>query len=235
MSIKISDSICGILDLFLRRSLVSRRVARELVSRFGGSGGHNLDEKKGELGYGLIHYGLISNLRPERILCVGSMKGFIPAVCAKACQDIGGGHVDFVDAGYDRGDPENWGGIGFWTKTDPVRHFSQLGLKGLVTTHIMTSSDFAANAPKRIWDYIYIDADHSYQGVKSDYLLFWPRLKKGGYMVFHDVLLKRHTDPAYDRFGVWKFWKELKSGNKIVIPFTYSDTLPSGLGIVQKM
>ncbi len=216
---------------FFDQELFSRSVAKKILSRFGGNAGHNLNEYRGELGYGLIHYALITNCKPENVLCIGSMKGFIPAMCALACKDNQRGHVDFVDAGYDKSHPSNWGGIGFWRKVNPMSHFSSMGFSRWLTTHVMTSEEFARKN-KREWQYIYIDADHSYEGVKKDYQLLWPRLQKGGFMVFHDVLLRRH--PEHTNFGVWKFWNELPERHKITIPFTHSAVLPSGLGILQK-
>lgn len=210
-----------------------RATARKFIAHYGGNGGHNLNEGRGELGYALFHYAMISNLRPKRVLCVGSGKGFIPAICALACKDNNQGHVDFVDAGYDETNPNNWGGTGFWKSVDPKKHFSYLGLSEWITTHVTTSENFAKGSHHR-WQYIYIDADHSYEGVKKDYQLFWPRFEKGGFMTFHDVLLRHHTDPKSNHFGVWRFWKELAYRGKITLPFTHSSILPSGLGILQK-
>jgi len=215
-----------------RNSLFSHRIGRKLIIHYCGTSGHNLEEDKSGLGYGLIHYALISNLKPKRVLCIGSTKGFIPAICALACKENAKGHVDFVDAGYDKDDPNHWGGIGFWKKINPDKHFSFPALSAWITTHIMKSDQFARLGTKRKWQYIYIDADHSYEGVKKDYKIFWPRLEKGGFMVFHDVLLRQH--PEFDNFGVWKFWNEMKNTNKITIPYTHSKVLPSGLGILQK-
>lgn len=213
--------------------LFSAFRARRIIGHFGGGAGHNLDETKGTLGYGLVHYALIFNTKPNNVLCIGSARGFIPAICATACKDNQAGHVDFVDAGYSKSHPDNWGGDGFWKTKQGRKQFNKFGLKDWITLHVATSEEFAKSTQKK-WQYIYIDADHSYRGVKKDYRLYWPRLEPGGFMVFHDVLLRHHTDPAYDRFGVWKFWEELKSDCKIIVPFTHSFVLPSGLGILQK-
>jgi hypothetical protein len=37
-------------------------------------------------------------------------------------------------------------------------------------------------------DFISIDADHSYEAVKKDIAAYWPKLKKGGVITFHDYL-----------------------------------------------
>jgi hypothetical protein len=41
-------------------------------------------------------------------------------------------------------------------------------------------------------DLVYIDADHSYQGVKSDIDAWWPKIKVGGVMAFHDYEMTQY-------------------------------------------
>jgi predicted O-methyltransferase YrrM len=142
------------------------------------------------------------------------------------------GKVDFVDAGYGEGHPDNWGGVGFWKRKSAKNHFGVLGLTDWISVHVMTSEDFSYMGTKRSWNYIYIDADHSYKGIKKDFDIFWPRLEKGGLMLFHDVLIQPGTDGM--GYGARKFWNELGSKNKITAPFTIEWGIPSGLGILQK-
>ncbi|MDP2649452.1 MAG: class I SAM-dependent methyltransferase [bacterium] len=209
-----------------RSIIFNRSITRKIIEYYDGDKAHNIDRYYGNLGFGLIHYSLILNLKPGRILCVGSRKGFIPAICALACQENSFGQVDFVDAGYGLENKNNWSGIGFWKKINPEKHFSFLETNKYLKTYIMTSEEFAKKYKKRTYQYIYIDGDHSYEGVKKDFNLFWSRLEKGGLMVFHDVTVKEY--PGLPKFGVWKFWQEVK-GEKISIPLTQS-----GLGILQK-
>lgn len=207
-------------------NLIVRSTATFLIKYFAGNIGHEVDLNRGHLGFGLLHYAFITTLRPKRILCIGSQKGFIPAIFAMACKDNNFGQVDFVDAGKDKNDRNSWGGIGFWKKIDPNDHFSPFNLNKFITTYIMTSAKFAAKY-KRRYGYIYIDGDHSYRGIKHDYLKFWPRLKKGGIMCFHDISLKGFS--GKDEYGVWKFWRELGQKNKISII-----SRQNGIGFIQK-
>lgn len=205
-------------------------MSKKILEYFQADDGHNLSINKTFLGFGLIHYSLIRNTKPKRVLCIGSRFGFIPSICAFACKDNGEGIVDFVDAGFDKDHPKSWTGVGFWKKIHPEKHFSFSGLNFWINNYIMLSQEFMKKYPKRKYEYIYIDADHSYEGVKKDYQLFWPKLTKGGFMVFHDVAMKGRDSDTGQVYGVWKFWQELKNSNKITFPFPKD----SGLGVLQK-
>ena len=224
----LKDALFYFKDSFLFFSLFNKYAANRLISYYGGNSGHSVDHKTGNLGYGYLHYSFIRNLKPKKILCIGSGYGFIPAICALACKDNGFGQVDFVDAGYDQKHPKSWSGIGLWRKINPQRHFALLGLNKWINTFVITSEEFAKKYPKNNYAYIYIDGDHSYRGVKKDFQLFWPKLEKHGLMVFHDVVVKNWK--GLKNFGVWKLWQELKLNSKIIFP----NPPESGLGIIQK-
>jgi hypothetical protein len=216
-------------DIF-KPSLNNRFFSKKICGYFQADDGHNLSKDRSFLGFGQIHYSLIRNLKPAKVLCLGSRYGFIPAICALACKDNGRGLVDFVDAGFDEKHLKSFTGVGFWKKTKPQKYFSRFGLKNYLRFYLMLSKEFARKFPKRKYDYVYIDGDHSYEGVKKDYRLFWSRLKKGGFMVFHDVVM-RGKDPATKQpYGIWKFWEELPEDKKITFPFPKN----SGLGLLQK-
>jgi predicted O-methyltransferase YrrM len=54
-------------------------------------------------------------------------------------------------------------------------------------------------------DFLFIDADHSYEGVKKDFQLYSPLVRKSGLIAFHDIL---------DECGVDRFWSEIKRDYK---------------------
>ena len=219
----------GLLAQTHQQSLIKRPISRKLIDIFSGDEGQNVNFSQFFLGFGLIHYALIRNIKPINILCIGSRKGFIPAIFALACKDNGKGHVDFVDAGYDETNlAKNWSGVGFWKKHNPTKHFNKLKITKYITTHVMTTEEYAKKIPKKRYQYIYIDGDHSYDGVKLDYKLFWPKLDRGGFILFHDVSAHGYLDKGL--FGVWKFWTEMQEKHTILFPFPKE----SGLGIIQK-
>lgn len=55
--------------------------------------------------------------------------------------------------------------------------------------------------PQNDVDFLFIDGDHSYAGVKADYENYAPLVRPGGLIVLHDV---------YGLPEVKQFWKELK-------------------------
>lgn len=79
----------------------------------------------------------------------------------------------------------------------------------------------------RIYDIIMIDGGHDYETVKKDYENYYPLLKDGGVLLFHDVCNKQ--------CGVPKFWKELDCKNKITFNWgKAAEGVIPGLGIIQK-
>lgn len=187
---------------------------------------HNLDKGSGNLGYGWIHYGLIRVLKPERILCVGSRWGFVPAVCAMACKDNGKGMVDFIDAGFDQNDihqKNHWGGVGWWKKCDPKKYFGKFDLDKYINLWVMTSRDFKIT---NNYGYVYLDGDHSYRGIRFDFRKFWPKLERDGFLGIHDIYTR---DLGGLDYGVDRFWQEIKKKH-----LTMEFGGECGLGIIQK-
>ena len=66
-------------------------------------------------------------------------------------------------------------------------------------------------------DFLFIDGDHSYEAVKSDYEIFSPLVRAEGIISFHDIAVPPTVVDPYDRSkfcGVMRFWNELKNKTK---------------------
>lgn len=57
-------------------------------------------------------------------------------------------------------------------------------------------------------DFLFIDGDHRYKGVKRDWQLYSPLVKENGIIALHDVLF--HPDAP--KCKVDKLWKEIRGG-----------------------
>ncbi|MFA6055059.1 MAG: class I SAM-dependent methyltransferase [Thermodesulfovibrionales bacterium] len=61
-------------------------------------------------------------------------------------------------------------------------------------------------------DFLFIDGDHRYRGVKKDFQLYSSLVKQNGLIVFHDILYH----PKVPECKVDKFWNEIKRKYKNV-------------------
>ncbi|MBA3036531.1 MAG: class I SAM-dependent methyltransferase [Desulfobacterium sp.] len=55
-------------------------------------------------------------------------------------------------------------------------------------------------------DFIFIDGDHTYEGVKSDFLNYGRLVRPCGMIAFHDILYRSEVPDIQ----VFKFWQEIK-------------------------
>lgn len=56
-------------------------------------------------------------------------------------------------------------------------------------------------------DYLFIDGDHTYEGVKQDFEMYSPLVRQGGMIAFHDIAPDRSAEPTH---FVDRFWNEIK-------------------------
>jgi hypothetical protein len=70
--------------------------------------------------------------------------------------------------------------------------YKNILLKYKEDSRIKIIRDFSVEAAKSFedgfFDFIYIDADHTYQGCYDDLIAWYPKLKKGGIMSGHDYI-----------------------------------------------
>ena len=58
--------------------------------------------------------------------------------------------------------------------------------------------------------FLFIDGDHTYEGVKKDFEMYAPLCRKGGIIAFHDIV----PGPLENVGGVPEFWNEIKGKYK---------------------
>lgn len=84
----------------------------------------------------------------------------------------------------------------------------------------MTSYEASFLFSNEYFDFIYIDADHTYQSIKNDLNIWYPKIKIGGILAGHDYF-DDYIETTKTSFGVIKavneFVKEHKLSNNIHI------------------
>ena len=70
-----------------------------------------------------------------------------------------------------------------------------------VNLHKSFTESYLREQKDDTYDIIYIDADHSYAGVKKDILLSYEKIKNGGYIMGHDYEMNMDKADNYYNFG----------------------------------
>lgn len=151
--------------------------------------GHAQSVPDSNLGLGWLYYALARSLRPSISVVIGSYRGFVPIVIARAMLDNAGqseqGVVHLIDPSM---------ADDFWT--DPSRvaaHFESFGVPNIVH-HRATTQDFASTpacAAIRDIGMLFVDGYHTAEQAKLDHQTFAPALDPGAVTLFHDSVRER--------------------------------------------
>jgi predicted O-methyltransferase YrrM len=152
-------------------------------------------------------YQLILNVQPTRVLEIGTAKGGALYLWLQASRQ--GATVVSVDL------PDGEFGGGYSTHRIP---FYQSLPKPGQELHLVRADSHDQKTlvqVKKIFkneplDFLYIDGDHTYNGVKQDFELYSPLVRKGGIIGLHDILPR----PDLPDIQVDKFWNEIKDKYK---------------------
>jgi len=175
------------------------------VGRF--SGRVKWDSGLGDSLYTL--YGLVRTLRPNAVIEIGSAKGKSTCAMALACSQNAKGKVYAIDP-----HTEN-----YWSDRVSESSYEFLrnrlrayGLEPWCEVICKTSQEALANPPPIKADLVFIDGDHSYEGVKLDFELCKPLVSEHALVVFHDSAWEhfRHNPEYREGLAVSTFLAELR-------------------------
>ena len=203
------------------------------------------------LGDGLIVYSLIQHMRVKNCVCIGSGGGYIPRIMTQA-------RIDLHKQGIFKGDGDyNWGDIGTTYVVDACNgvggrcqidksdsyyqsHFYPRFIK---ETSENAYYNFFVLEDIKI-DLLFIDGNHSYEGVKKDFDLYSQILCPNGIIMIHDtdekylngLIVSEDAKKDYHKFdGPSRLIKELKNNpewNLVnLFNFGIEPTKPSSSGI----
>jgi len=77
-------------------------------------------------------------------------------------------------------------------------------------------------------DFLFIDGDHSYEGVKQDFDMYSPLVRPGGVIAFHDIV----PHPAEAQCHVHEFWNEVKQRYRYKEIVDQPDQQWAGIGLL---
>ena len=145
---------------------------------------------------------LVSRFRPRRVVEIGTARGGTLFLLSRAAAD------DAVIVSVDL--PGGLFGGGYaWLKGVLFRCFATRGQRIVLIrgdSHDVGVFEEVRRAVGGVVDLLFIDGDHSYEGVKRDFEMYSRLVRRGGLIAFHDIV----PGPEELVGGVPRFWRELK-------------------------
>ena len=129
-----------------------------------------------------VLYGLARSLHPEVCVEIGSARGKSACFVGLALKENGKGKLYAIDPHT----KTEWNENSVETFEVMRKNLGSFGLMHRVEIVRKTSEQAALNWNMPI-DLLFIDGDHSYEGVKRDWELFTPHLSQFGVVIFHDT------------------------------------------------
>lgn len=172
--------------------------------------GHHERLQDNNLGLGHVYHALARVLRPSCVVVIGSYRGFVPVVLARAVADnLEPADIHFIDPSLVDG---------FWRDAQAVRaHFARFTTQP-IRHHLMTTQQFTGTADYaalRDVGLLFVDGYHSYEQARFDFEAFVPKLADNAVVLFHDSVRVRVSriygdDKAFEH-RVKIFMDELKA------------------------
>jgi len=153
--------------------------------------GHHQRAEDRNLGLGWLYYAFGRILRPRLAVVIGSWRGFVPIMIAKALQDnLEPGEVIFIDPSL---------ADDFWKDATRVKeYFLGYGV-GNIRHFPMTTQEFVTTGDYRALGkvgLVFIDGLHTEEQASFDYGAFSGLLEPRGLVMIHDSMILR-PDKVY--------------------------------------
>lgn len=180
---------------------------------------------------------LLKELVPKRSLEIGTnYGGTLLLLCALSAPKAKIISIDLPYGPFGGGYPKR--------KMPIFRRFPRSGQK----LHLIRADSHTAETKEQVLrllqgeplDYLFIDADHTYDGVRRDFQMYAPLVRSGGIIAFHDIVTHRRETQS----EVERFWSEIKlqyrhrefvehsSPGTVPIAVTGAPMETSGLGVL---
>jgi predicted O-methyltransferase YrrM len=168
----------------------------------------------------------VKQLRPRTIVEIGTCHGgTVRAWCECARHDARIITVDLPGGPFGGGYTDERAGV--------IRTFARSKQK----LSLVTGDSHTDEVRQEVWDlarggvdFLFIDGDHSYAGVKADFEDYSPLVRPGGLIAFHDIA----PYPERPDVEVERFWREEIRGRYNMREFIHpGDYLGCGIGVIE--
>ena len=180
------------------------------------------------LGAGIMYYSIPYFLKSQVCVCLGSGGGYVPRLMTDAIWELQ--ETDMIEMGevYVVDATNSVNGEVDWSDEDSYLR-EKFNPRFLNTTTEDAFYNFFVKRDIKV-DYLHIDADHTYEGVKKDFELYSPLMNENGIISIHDTD-KRYWDnfETYDGephdtcYGPSDFIKEIPIEWEIFNLFDHKD------------
>ena len=83
------------------------------------------------------------------------------------------------------------------------------------------------------FDWLFIDAAHTYEDARQDWDDYAPLMRPGGMVLLHDISLVRTYDDGSEA-GVWRLWREIQASGYLTRELRADMNVPAyGIGVVR--
>jgi predicted O-methyltransferase YrrM len=148
-------------------------------------------------------YKIICDLSPSRILEIGTARGGTLYLWTQAATD----NAVIVSVDLPGGE---FGGAYPLCRVQFYQSFVKPGQKMHLlrkdSHDIQTMQEVEGLFGNKPVDFAFIDGDHTYEGVKADFLNYGDLVRPGGVIAFHDIL----PTSKFPDIQVFRFWQEIK-------------------------
>ncbi|GAB5452696.1 MAG: class I SAM-dependent methyltransferase [Halioglobus sp.] len=166
-------------------------------------------------------YDLVEALRPKIIVELGVYNGLS---FFTFCQSMMENGIDGVAYGVDCWEGDEHTDAYDDSIYNDVSEHARAYYRGMTYLMRMYFNEALQHFEEDSVDLLHIDGLHTYDAVSEDFSNWYPKVKPGGVILFHDVMARIKD------FGAWKFFDELEQQHEDIFKFNHG----FGLGVLRK-
>ncbi len=165
-------------------------------------------------------YDIVAAVRPKLLVELGTQYGY-SFFCF--CQSMADHNIDGLCYAVDTWAGDEHTGAYDDEIFNAVQQHARANYPSISYLMRMLFNDALLHFSDESLDMVHIDGLHTYEAVSEDFRNWYPKVKPGGIILFHDIQARMMD------FGAWKFWEEIAPQYNT---FTFKQGF--GLGVLRK-